>query len=78
MPYLSATCANFYYTTLTDMQASGRLPPHTANIRQACYKCFEAEANANLRKCSNCYRVAYCGIGKLPIRSVPNMPILGM
>ncbi|KAF8884509.1 hypothetical protein BD779DRAFT_1536801, partial [Infundibulicybe gibba] len=45
------------------MQASERLPPHTANIRQACYKCFKAEAGASLRKCSKCCRVAYCGTG---------------
>ncbi|KAF8884512.1 hypothetical protein BD779DRAFT_778683 [Infundibulicybe gibba] len=44
------------------MQTSKGLPPHTTKIGQACYRCFIAEAGANLRKCSTCLRVAYCSV----------------
>ncbi|KAF8884513.1 hypothetical protein BD779DRAFT_778840 [Infundibulicybe gibba] len=47
---------------IISMQPDERLPPHTARIGQACYKCFKAEAGANLRKCSTCLRVAYCSV----------------
>ncbi|CAA7264046.1 unnamed protein product [Cyclocybe aegerita] len=43
--------------TIATMDAP-RIPPVTANARQACYQCFKEGV---LQKCSGCRRVSYCG-----------------
>lgn len=41
-----------------------RVPPLTANLGQACYKCYKDEGAALiLQKCAKCRRVSYCSAG---------------
>jgi len=59
------------------MNLAQRVPPMTANIGQACFKCFKDETQGiNLQKCSRCRRVSYCGSGLICLtpnfRCLPN------
>lgn len=41
------------------------LPPLSANVNVACYKCYKNEGGAvKLQRCGKCRRVSYCGSGK--------------
>lgn len=44
---------------------SQRIPPLSANLGQACYKCFVERSTAEkpISKCSACKRIGYCSSG---------------
>ncbi|TRM60620.1 hypothetical protein BD626DRAFT_504661 [Schizophyllum amplum] len=40
-----------------------RIPPHTAYVGQACFKCHKSvEESASLKTCTSCRRVRYCSV----------------